>query len=253
MADGRRNGVQQKYLLKLTVKAILATGKEVCIAETESSAIIVRGRSAGLFMNRENPEQSSRNSSPWAQAPASLAARPAPAPDPRGYALPTNTNTPVPTQSTPLLPWSPVEALSTNGTLELRFNRTDSVPHNVSDCARTSLERTPGSAPLVTDATAYRLEDGAATSNGNNSKKHDLHGDIDGKRSMPGTSTSTPGVERLEPEPEPDPLYEYFPLGLEGWMPPVDAVYRPHIAHNTLLVPDLQALFDNRVLYSPQL
>ncbi len=29
-----------------------------------------------------------------------------------------------------------------------------------------------------------------------------------GNRSMPGTSTSTPGVERLEPEPEADPLYE---------------------------------------------
>ncbi|KAK5228366.1 hypothetical protein LTR72_002249 [Exophiala xenobiotica] len=246
--NGRRNGVQQKYLLKLTVKAILATGKEVCIAETESSAIIVRGRSAGLFMNRENPEQSSRTSSPLAQVPASLAARPDPAPDPRGYVLPTNTNTPVQTQSTPLLPWSPVEALSTNRTLELRFNRTDSVPQNVSDRTRTSLERTPWS-PLVIDASAYRLEDGAATSNGNNSNKHALYGDNEGKRSMPGTSTSTPGVERLAPEPEPDPLYEYFPLGLEGWMPPVDAVYRPHIAHNTLLVPDLQALFDNRVLY----
>jgi hypothetical protein len=28
-------------------------------------------------------------------------------------------------------------------------------------------------------------------------------------------------------------LYEYFPLGLDDWMPPVDAVYRPHVVHHT--------------------
>ena len=29
-----------------------------------------------------------------------------------------------------------------------------------------------------------------------------------------------------------DLLYEYFPLGLDDWMPPVDAVYRPHVVHH---------------------
>ena len=38
------------------------------------------------------------------------------------------------------------------------------------------------------------------------------------------------------------PLYEYFPLGLNGWTSPVDAVYRPHVAHNTALVPELKGL-----------
>lgn len=28
-----------------------------------------------------------------------------------------------------------------------------------------------------------------------------------------------------------DTLYEYFPLGLDDWLPPVDAVYRPHGVH----------------------
>ena len=32
-----------------------------------------------------------------------------------------------------------------------------------------------------------------------------------------------------------DLLYEYFPLGLDDWMPPVDAVYRPHVVHHTNL------------------
>ena len=30
-----------------------------------------------------------------------------------------------------------------------------------------------------------------------------------------------------------DTLYEYFPLGLDDWQAPVDAVYRPHVVHHT--------------------
>lgn len=30
-----------------------------------------------------------------------------------------------------------------------------------------------------------------------------------------------------------DLLYEYFPLGLDDWQTPVDAVYRPHVVHHT--------------------
>lgn len=30
-----------------------------------------------------------------------------------------------------------------------------------------------------------------------------------------------------------DMLYEYFPLGLDDWQAPVDAVYRPHVVHHT--------------------
>lgn len=32
-----------------------------------------------------------------------------------------------------------------------------------------------------------------------------------------------------------DLLYEYFPLGLDDWQAPVDAVYRPHVVHHTTL------------------
>jgi hypothetical protein len=39
-----------------------------------------------------------------------------------------------------------------------------------------------------------------------------------------------------------DMLYEYFPLGLDEWMPPVDAVYRPHVVHHTNLPADPKAL-----------
>ncbi|CAL3970858.1 unnamed protein product [Diplocarpon coronariae] len=38
-----------------------------------------------------------------------------------------------------------------------------------------------------------------------------------------------------------DLLYEYFPLSLDDWMPPVDAIYRPHVVHHTIVPPDLKA------------
>ncbi|KAL1301871.1 hypothetical protein AAFC00_006053 [Neodothiora populina] len=34
------------------------------------------------------------------------------------------------------------------------------------------------------------------------------------------------------PDESADLLYEYFPLSLDDWMPPVDAVYRPHVVHH---------------------
>ena len=36
-----------------------------------------------------------------------------------------------------------------------------------------------------------------------------------------------------------DLLYEYFPLALDEWQPPVDAVYRPHLVHH-VDVPDMK-------------
>ncbi|PLN75519.1 transcriptional regulator PacG/VIB-1 [Aspergillus taichungensis] len=36
-----------------------------------------------------------------------------------------------------------------------------------------------------------------------------------------------------------DILYEYFPLGLDDWQAPVDAVYRPHVVHHTNM-PDMK-------------
>lgn len=40
---------------------------------------------------------------------------------------------------------------------------------------------------------------------------------------------------------EADPLYEYFPLTVDDWMPPVDAVYRPHVVHHTTINPEAKA------------
>ncbi|KAL2366316.1 hypothetical protein RJZ56_000773 [Blastomyces dermatitidis] len=46
----------------------------------------------------------------------------------------------------------------------------------------------------------------------------------------------------LNPNETADFLYEYFPLGLDDWQAPVDAVYRPHVVHHTHLPDDPKAI-----------
>jgi hypothetical protein len=54
-----------------------------------------------------------------------------------------------------------------------------------------------------------------------------------------GRSSVFPNVS--SPDESADLLYEYFPLSLDDWMPPVDAVYRPHVVHHTSAAPDAKA------------
>ncbi|KKZ64673.1 acid phosphatase [[Emmonsia] crescens] len=46
----------------------------------------------------------------------------------------------------------------------------------------------------------------------------------------------------LNPNESADLLYEYFPLGLDDWQAPVDAVYRPHVVHHTHMPDDPKAI-----------
>ncbi|EEH38913.2 hypothetical protein PAAG_01375 [Paracoccidioides lutzii Pb01] len=46
----------------------------------------------------------------------------------------------------------------------------------------------------------------------------------------------------LNPNETADLLYEYFPLGLDDWQAPVDAVYRPHVVHHMHLPDDPKAI-----------
>ncbi|AEO64228.1 15308d40-3f27-4e98-a3a1-983fa51c459e [Thermothielavioides terrestris] len=53
-----------------------------------------------------------------------------------------------------------------------------------------------------------------------------------------GVAALNPLASPLETE---DMLYEYFPLSLDDWMPPVDAIYRPHVVHHTIVPPEVKA------------
>ena len=53
----------------------------------------------------------------------------------------------------------------------------------------------------------------------------------------PDMVRSKSGVPFSPPGESADQLYEYFPLGLEDWLPPVDAVFRPHVVHHEAPMP----------------
>ncbi|KAK3998359.1 protein pacG [Cladorrhinum sp. PSN332] len=55
------------------------------------------------------------------------------------------------------------------------------------------------------------------------------------------TSSTTDGNPLTSPLETADMLYEYFPLSLDDWMPPVDAIYRPHVVHHTIVPPEVKA------------
>ncbi|KAG9735314.1 p53-like transcription factor, partial [Aureobasidium melanogenum] len=66
-----------------------------------------------------------------------------------------------------------------------------------------------------------------------------------GKRVAAGRAASTPSALALQvgssPDESADLLYEYFPLSLDDWQPPVDAVYRPHVVHHINPLPENKA------------
>jgi hypothetical protein len=61
------------------------------------------------------------------------------------------------------------------------------------------------------------------------------------KRATPGRQPSFSLNHISSPGDTSDLLYEYFPLTIDDWTPPVDAVYRPHVVHHTNL-PDPNVL-----------
>jgi hypothetical protein len=72
--------------------------------------------------------------------------------------------------------------------------------------------------------------------------------DEESTRSMSGSLAPTLSSDKkssqatvTSPVESADHLYEYFPLSLDDWMPPVDAIYRPHVVHHLRVPPDLKA------------
>lgn len=61
-------------------------------------------------------------------------------------------------------------------------------------------------------------------------------------QSSPHFSSLSAAPTFISPSESTDLLYEYFPLGLDDWQAPVDAVYRPHVVHHTNLPVDPKAL-----------
>lgn len=68
----------------------------------------------------------------------------------------------------------------------------------------------------------------------------DVHTVISDTSASPPTDSIPTRPLAASPLEKLDQMYEYFPLSLDDWMPPVDAIYRPHVVHH-LRAPEVKA------------
>lgn len=220
--NGRRKELQQHFVVRLKVVATLSTGAKVSICEAKSGAIIVRGRSPRNFQQRKDfPVGGSASTTRKSMQPPGLSRNS------------TAEQTPMKSET------SPEQA----SFISFNFDQQDlQTPSNFPDWNRSSKSSTPS------NPTGLRTFNGSSPSVSSKSPPAALAGLTDETRSRSNkaarTSTGHPFPYKTSslssastfnfPEglDSADLLYEYFPLGLDDWQPPVDAVYRPHVVHH---------------------
>ncbi|KAF2672961.1 acid phosphatase [Microthyrium microscopicum] len=263
--NGRRKELQQHFVVRLKVMATLANGNCVNICEIRSGAIIVRGRSPRNFQSRKDMpisgsgsfgrrrEQVNRTSTGDSNVPQPKTERATPnnleipqmpftfesglSPDlVFDWKMPMNTTgamTALPSafavQNTGAAPYA-------QSTPDLKHT-----PHTPRVPARQPInlslvedDSRAGTTTFITTSQPHRMTNSASPV-ANPAKRARIH------RSQPRTPSFSLGPLTTSDE-SADTLYEYFPLGLDDWMPPVDAVYRPHVVHHTNLPADPKAI-----------
>lgn len=233
--NGRRKELQQHFVVRLKVVATLSTGTKVPICEAKSGPIIVRGRSPRNFQQRKEVSVgTSNNNSRKVMQPPALT---------RGTASDSSINqqsSPMKAEASPDLS---LDSFSFNrqglqtlspfgdmprGSSKLSGGNPDSRPS-------TSNTDTPPAAPvrlsLNDDSDSPQRSHKAARTESANfvARSSIFKSPLPVNASIFNTGVQANLANGLDSA---DLLYEYFPLGLDDWMPPVDAVYRPHVVHH---------------------
>jgi len=254
--NGRRKELQQHFVVRLKLVATLATGAKISICEIQSGAIIVRGRSPRNFQSRKDMPISGGTASTRkaSHAPPQQAGRTPtgdahPHPHLQGHAHnhSTTMSKPVDAMQVPY-DFNPDNIPPSPGLLDWKVpavamtaippDPPSSQVHHVTPYAHSTPEISRAVAPPQRTAMApvtLSLTD-------DEPKKAPSPSEHSKKRANPVRPPSFSIGVINSPDESADLLYEYFPLGLDDWMPPVDAVYRPHVVHHTNLPQDSKAL-----------
>ena len=260
--NGRRKELQQHFVIHLKVLATLANGQKLELCESHSGAVIVRGRSPRNFQARKDmplngsgshvrkashAPQISRNSTgdssqlpnqpqsqPQKSMPTSTPVMNEAHPpamsvhsffDPNDLSIPPDMFNNI--LSNPL-PKGPMTALPPD---TMRFQIDPNYPASSPDVVRKPLMSKTGPISLSL------IEEDPTPKRTPEVKRE---GSTPSKRMFP--PPPRPPSFNLNtiasPDESADSLYEYFPLGLDDWMPPVDAVYRPHVVHHINVASD---------------
>lgn len=238
--NGRRKELQQHFTIKLRVMAMLPNGQKACLCEVNSGPIIVRGRSPRNFQaKREIPVGSGSISGRKAPSTRSPTA---------DKALRTPTGG---IKTEPGVTFDPNVLLSPDA---FDFK----IPNGHHGGAMTSVPQDPihlpgmeqyaSSSPDFSRRPAPRSvpapihlsladDEPKKTSPSSSASPSNKRPRLASTNARPGSFTMTSLSEHDEAA---DQLYEYFPLGMDDWAEPVDAVYRPHVVHH-INVPDTKS------------
>lgn len=256
--NGRRKELQQHFVVRLKVVAVLSNGAKVPVCEVHSGAIIVRGRSPRNFQSRKDMPISGTGGSMRKAHPPHQPSR-TPTTDAQQANHNNSNNNNNNPQSTPGTA-KPMDTLQ----LPFEFNPADplmSPDFNVewkvppAPGAMTAIPPDPTPPPITpyarstpdfsrSGAHAQRtsMAPVSLSLTDDEPKKVASPSEHPKKRATLARPPSFSVGIINSPDESADLLYEYFPLGLDDWMPPVDAVYRPHVVHHTNLPPDPKAL-----------
>jgi hypothetical protein len=264
--NGRRKELQQHFVVHLKVIATLATGQKVNLHEVVSGAIVVRGRSPRNFQSKKDlpisgsgafgrrREQVTRTSTgdsnpmpPRADrlSPHSLSVPQVPFSfDSKDLAMPSELMWDVPGNHAEAMTALPSDFVFEHGGTG-----------NVYAQSTPDLTRTMNPArPAIRAPINLTLADGDDVRPGARNLaplRLNRHRKTSSASPMPPTPLKKPRIHNSSArspsfslghvnstDESADGLYEYFPIGLDDWMPPVDAVYRPHVVHHTNLPAD---------------
>ncbi|KAL8715129.1 MAG: hypothetical protein Q9220_001086 [cf. Caloplaca sp. 1 TL-2023] len=233
--NGRRKELQQHFVVRLKVMATLTTGARLPICEARSNAVIVRGRSPRNFQARKDlPVGSSGANIRRSGPPASLA---------RNSSEPSHhTKTDKsPSSGHATLDNQNLQTPSTFGDWPRKSNNSTAVPSRISSLPTVNFHRsthstssgsgTPPRPKALSLSDSPERDHASLPSQRVAKAARTGSGPTAAASAAPSISNSAFLSSQVDSA---DLLYEYFPLGLDDWQPPVDAVYRPHVVHHIL-------------------
>ncbi|KAK3712924.1 hypothetical protein LTR37_008809 [Vermiconidia calcicola] len=260
--NGRRKELQQHFVVRLKVLATLATGGKIPICEVGSAAIIVRGRSPRNFQSRKDlPLNGSSHVRKASHLPGPQAARsssndsvnagmkrmhdggPTSAPiKAEGQTqLPMQTYLDTDDANEPpyLFEWNAVNQAQPDAVTGVQTIPPTTSPMqggNVYAVSSPDIPRVPKTSQSSQAPVSLSLveDDSPRKRQSETPSEHHSAKRLQIPARPPSFSLNTIN----SPDESADLLYEYFPLGLDDWHPPVDAVYRPHVVHHTKLPTD---------------
>ncbi|TQS35674.1 hypothetical protein Golomagni_03899 [Golovinomyces magnicellulatus] len=226
--NGRRKGLQQHYVVQVNLVATLANGEIFRLAEIQSGPIIVRGRSPRNFDSRSR--EIDKKMDVKANQPAE------------------------PTTPTHRTVHDPGPRLCSLTDYSDHLQYCSDTPEQKNNHEQSPVDSHP--------IKKQRLSNSSIVSSFSNSS---FKFDEKFRHGLPKSTNKIPLVDeelnnvRLSVSSSPrtkisqrdfgieshsdnfDIFYEYFPLSLDDWIPPVDAIYRPHAVHHTRIPENVRA------------